>query len=248
MPATLVIPCFNEAERLDQEAIAALLRHETLRLLFVDDGSTDDTGALLESLRARHGQRIDILRLGANRGKGEAVFAGLRRALKQGAELVAYTDADFATAPDEILRLIAVAAADPQRLAVLGSRVARLGAHIERRPVRHYMGRLFATAASLVVGAPVYDTQCGTKVFRRSAALQRALARPFVSRWAFDVELIGRLLQAAERAPDGVHRVEELPLRRWRDVGGSKLGPAAMLRAGLDLGRIAVSLRSGGDR
>ena len=73
-----------------------------------------------------------------------------------------------------------------------------MGTDIRRSAVRHYTGRLFATAGSLVLGVPVYDTQCGAKAFRVTDALRAALAEPFVSRWAFDVEVLGRLLRSTD--------------------------------------------------
>jgi dolichyl-phosphate beta-glucosyltransferase len=82
---------------------------------------------------------------------------------------------------------------------------------------------VFATFASLTLRLPVYDTQCGAKLFRRTDALRRALDRPFRSRWIFDVELIDRLLQGGPGvAPLSPRDLEELPLRSWRDVSGSK--------------------------
>jgi len=121
--------------------------------------------------------------------------------------------------------------------------VALLGHRIDRSAWRHYLGRLFATASSLVLRLSVYDTQCGAKVFRVTPALRTALAEPFTSRWAFDVELLQRLLGAGVRPA----QFEEVPLRAWRDVGGSKLGPAAAIAAAADLARLA-RLRSRADR
>jgi len=127
---------------------------------------------------------------------------------------------------------------------VLGSRVARMGAEILRHPMRHYLGRVFATAASLVLGAVVYDTQCGAKCFRDSPALRSALGRPFLSRWAFDVELLGRLLTGEPGvAPLDASAFVEVPLLRWRDVAGSKLRARAMVGAVIDLVRIRRDLR-----
>jgi dolichyl-phosphate beta-glucosyltransferase len=87
----------------------------------------------------------------------------------------------------------------------------------------------------------VYDTQCGAKFFRATPALSRALDRPFRSRWAFDVELLGRLLSGGAEALREDDLLE-VPLRRWTHVGGSKLRPLAMLRAGADLAVIALDL------
>jgi dolichyl-phosphate beta-glucosyltransferase len=103
---------------------------------------------------------------------------------------------------------------------------------------------MFATCASLSLGLAVYDTQCGAKLFRRSEALTAALAEPFGSRWAFDVELLGRLVRPGGGvAGVPIDRIREEPLAAWSDMPGSKLGVAAALQAGLELARIGWALR-----
>jgi glycosyltransferase involved in cell wall biosynthesis len=236
--STVVVPCFNEADRLDLDRFDALVTAPGARVLAVDDGSTDRTGAILADLVARAPDRFQVLSLSPNRGKGEAVRQGMRAALDAGAAVVAYCDADFSTPPDEVARLVATLDLDAEVEVVLGSRIALMGSHIERSAVRHYTGRLFATASSLVLGVPVYDTQCGAKAFRATDALHEALAVPFSSRWAFDVELLGRLLHAR-----GSERFVEMPLRHWHEAGGSKLTAAASLRTLAELVRIRRNLR-----
>lgn len=239
MSAWFVIPCYNEESRLRAEAIEPLLSRPAVHVLLVDDGSRDGTRALLCSIADRTPERVHVLALPENRGKAEAVRAGLLHALAQGADIVGYADADMATPAEELLRLLDVLKTSQARV-VLGSRVALLGAEIQRRSSRHYLGRVFATFASLILRAPVYDTQCGAKVFRRTAELENALAEPFRSRWAFDVELIGRLMvQAGDYRAAGI--IEE-PLRRWIDVDGSKIRPANMIKTGAELAAIAVDL------
>jgi dolichyl-phosphate beta-glucosyltransferase len=230
---TLVVPCFNEAARLDGAAFLGLAAARPgLRLLFVDDGSADGTAELLEGLRARSGGAVEVLRLAANGGKAEAVRRGLLAALDGGASVTGYADADLATPPAELVRMVDDMAAAPVAV-LLASRIRLLGSRVERRAARHYLGRVFATMASLALGIPVYDTQCGAKLFRASPLLRAALAVPFRSRWGFDVELLERLLVGAGGlAPLGERDLRELPLREWRDVGGSKLRFSAMLRAG----------------
>jgi dolichyl-phosphate beta-glucosyltransferase len=229
--ATVVVPCFNEAARIELARFEELL-HAGHQLVFVDDGSTDQTRALLEQFAARQPQ-VRAVSLEKNSGKAEAVRRGLLAALEAGASVVGYLDADLATPPGEMLRILE--ALEGHEVA-LGSRVALLGRHIERSPVRHVLGRVFATAASLALKLPVYDTQCGAKAFRSGAALSAALAEPFTSRWAFDVELFGRLLDHGVPATQFV----EVPLDRWTDVRGSKLKPGPMLKAGLDVLRFAA--------
>ena len=228
--ATIVVPCFNEARRLDRDALLALATDPSVRLLFVDDGSTDDTGAVLRELSGESGD-VELLTLAKNEGKAEAVRLGMLDALAGSAPLIGYYDGDLATPPEELLRLVAALAAHPDVECVLGARVAMLGTAIERRPLRHYAGRLFASAASTALGVQVYDTQCGAKVFRSSAALRAAVKEPFRSRWAFDVELLDRLLRGGTGAP-AVRREQllEVPLQAWRDVSGSGMS----LRGGLD--------------
>jgi dolichyl-phosphate beta-glucosyltransferase len=227
MKAVVVIPCFNEARRLDVGALAACT-DAGVDVLVVDDGSTDDTAARVEAAGYR------VLRC-PHRGKGEAVRAGLLVAAEAGADIAGWLDADFATPPSEWLRLLAVLTEDPSLRVVLGSRVAHLGARIERRPVRHYLGRVFATAASLTLGLPVYDTQCGAKVLRLDDTVRSCLTTPLTTTWAFDVELLQRLLHAGV-APGALR---EVPLSTWRDVAGGRLGPGGMVRGALELALLA---------
>lgn len=227
MTVCVVVPCFDEADRLDTDAFADLARHVD-RVLFVDDGSTDRTRDVIDALVRDAPDRIELLALPRNVGKAEAVRVGMLTSIERGDSIVAYLDADLATPTHELLRLVDIARAQPHRTAVLGSRVALLGHTVQRRPVRHYVGRLYATAASLALGVAVYDTQCGAKVFRVGSPLRFALVDPFADRWAFDVELLARLLADPDQAAEPV---VEVPLREWRDVSGSSVGLAAGLRA-----------------
>jgi len=238
--ATLVVPCYNEAERLDDAAFASLADEHT-SLLFVNDGSTDATEARLRALAARD-HRISVVSLPQNRGKAEAVRVGLQRAHHGQSAIVGYVDADLAMPASEIRRLLERFRSIDAAL-LLGSRVALLGREITRSPGRHYLGRVFASTASLVLGLRVYDTQCGAKFFRVSPALEAALEEPFVSRWIFDVELLGRLSIGTRSAPAvDVGAMVEEPLWVWRDVTGSKLRGRAMFGAATDLVRVAADL------
>lgn len=232
----IVVPCYNEAERLSEPLVRELLEDPRMELLFVDDGSTDGTAQVLRRIcqRAPDG-RASFEILPENCGKADAVRRGLELALSRGAEITGYIDADFATPPKEIQRL-ADRLESSDALVALGSRVARLGASIDRKPARHYLGRIFATTASIVLGLMVYDTQCGAKLFRDTPALRHALSFPFSSRWSFDVELLGRLLAGGPAAaPIAPSQMVEVPLETWVDVDGSKLSGGSALRAGVDL-------------
>jgi glycosyltransferase involved in cell wall biosynthesis len=248
---TVVVPCYNEAERLDAAPLFAYVDgHPDASFLLVNDGSKDATGEVLERIAGERPGRISALQLTPNRGKAEAVREGMRAALAAGAEIVGFLDADMSTPPAELDDLLAVLARPGVQVAI-GARIGMLGYDIERSAVRHYLGRVFATAASLILKARVYDTQCGAKLFRAGPALSAAIATPFLSRWAFDVEFLGRLLIGAPAMPAlgtpevpalPLHAVVEVPLAVWHDVKGSKLGFGGMAGTLRDLARVAADL------
>jgi glycosyltransferase involved in cell wall biosynthesis len=236
MPKTvLVVPCYNEEARLDVGQFTAFAKSGAMGLLFVDDGSRDRTKDVLAKIAAAAPEGAAFLVLPANGGKAEAVRAGMRHALAGGAAITGYFDADMATPLDEMVRLEALMDSVGAE-AALCSRIRMLGSAVERKTMRHYLGRLFATLASMTLRLPVYDTQCGAKLFQRSARLDHALATPFKSRWAFDVELLGRLALPPEQ-------MVEMPVRVWRDVAGSKMSLKSTLRMGTDLAKIWRELR-----
>jgi dolichyl-phosphate beta-glucosyltransferase len=240
LKTTVVVPCYNEAKRLDLAAFSAIAGDTGITVLFVDDGSTDDTRRSLEEATDREPGRLQFLSLHKNTGKAEAVRTGMNVALSGGAEVVGYLDADGAAPPTEILRLLQ-ALVDTGAAVVLGSRVKRLGAQIARNEMRHYVGRIFATGAALALDLPVYDTQCGAKLFRASPTLKAALREPFTASWVFDVELLQRLRTGVDGAPGlPVASFFEVPLSVWTDVRGSKVKPWDAARAALDLVRIGL--------
>jgi dolichyl-phosphate beta-glucosyltransferase len=236
----IVVPCYNEARRLPVDAFRAFIAYEhRLRCIFVDDGSTDETRHVLSRLVAESPDRFQMIVQSGNRGKADAVRVGMLRAFASGGRYAGYWDADLATPLSEIPRFIDLLDAHPNREICFGSRVQLLGREIHRRPFRHYVGRLFATVASLAVGLPVYDTQCGAKLFRVSPAMRALFAEPFLGRWTFDVEIIARLTQQCageQRHPSDL--IYELALDEWRDIDGSKVHALDFFAALIELGRI----------
>ena len=272
MSLTLVIPCYNEEERLPEAQYKAWLassaRGASVRLLFVDDGSHDATIEILRRIcDGAPAGTASLLALGTNQGKAEAVRRGLVQAINDGvggssgSTLVGFWDADLATPLEAVPQLAAVLHADTQLQMVFAARVALLGRKIQRSLVRHYLGRVFATLASLTLDLAIYDTQCGAKLFRVTPMLRTVCATPFLTRWVFDCEMIARYaaLIAASRAPtptrwlkarDGdlaapsaaslplEELIYEYPLEAWVDVAGSKVKPWDILRMAFGLLRI----------
>ena len=234
----LVIPCYNEAARLDPPAFVQFTAtHPLARLVLVDDGSDDGTGEILERMHAAAPAAVTVLRHTPRRGKAEAVRAGMLEGLAQGASLVGFLDADLATPLAAIDDFLAVLRDRPHVEFVLGARVMLMGRDIKRKASRHYLGRVFATAVSHALDLPVYDTQCGAKVLRANAATASLFASPFRSAWIFDVELIARYLRlpVAPGEPARRDRLYELVLPAWHDRPGSKLRWHDFARAMVEL-------------
>ena len=233
----VVIPCFNEEHRLrSADFLAFLDTHPSASLCLVDDGSLDGTAAALDRLRALRPDRILVHRLTSNRGKAEAVRAGvLHLAGLGGWPILGYWDADLSTPLTEVDQLLAVLRNNPGCRLAMGSRVKRLGSHIDRRISRHVLGRVFAACASAILGFGVYDSQCGAKLFRADS-VHVFFKDPFLTKWLFDLEMLVRLRNEVGMA--AVEMTTEVPLGRWDEVSGSKLKLSDMINVPLELFRI----------
>ena len=225
----IIIPCYNEEQRLQFAPFKKA--PSQYFFLFVNDGSTDGTGALI----MRHVcENIMLFDLPNNMGKGEAIRKGIQHArslpLFNQLKWVGYWDADLSTPISEIPHFLNYQEYfAPHAEAIFGSRVKRLGSTIKRSYKKHIFGRLFATVVSLLFDLNSYDTQCGAKLFRKELA-EKISRKPFISRWIFDVEVILRLKD---------HNITEYPLSHWEDMKGSKLNLARVsLNIGNDLWKI----------
>jgi glycosyltransferase involved in cell wall biosynthesis len=223
----IVVPCFNEASRFPVQYWCEIVNTENeIQWLFVDDGSTDGTIELLQ--RLSKGSKAQIVRAPKNLGKGNAVRLGLLEALKNhpGIEVIGYIDSDGAFSQSDIFRLARMAlnrisTKDENTLdAIISSRVALAGRAINRKPARHYIGRVIATLLTNKWSDTPYDTQSGYKLFANTKAFKESIQDRFSTRWFFDVELLTRV---------GISKktrlvIWEEPLTLWSDVDGSKLG------------------------
>ena len=238
---TIVVPCYNEAQRLPSERFVEFV-HEGrgIDFLFVNDGSKDNTLEVLQRLAIVCGPSVQVLDKKVNGGKAEAVRDGMNHVIESGTSaFVGFWDADLATPLPAISQLLQELIDDPHLEMVFGSRVRLLGRHVHRQAVRHYLGRVFATVVSIMLRLPIYDTQCGAKIFRITPELAQVLSRPFISRWVFDVEIIARFMALNQGDPQVLHdTIYEFPLESWEDVAGSKVKSGDFLLAFLDTFRI----------
>ena len=238
---SLIVPCYNEANRLNVERFRDFLaKPGTTRIVFVDDGSTDATAAVLQRLCSGLEHRAHILQCKKNGGKAQAVRLGLLYALQSfQQEMIGYWDADLATPLESIDRFVEVLDCRPEIDMVFGARVKLLGRSVLRKQTRHYLGRIFATIVSRVLRLPIYDTQCGAKLFRVKPETAQVMEEPFLSKWVFDVEILARYLKLyGKNAARLENVIYEYPLESWEDVGGSKVRPHDFIIAFMDVVRI----------
>jgi glycosyltransferase involved in cell wall biosynthesis len=217
LPAfSLVIPAFNEADRIGQTLRDVLeYLHKASpesEVIVVNDGSSDATSEVARKVFGTENKIMTrLLENSPNRGKGAAVRLGLLAAEKP---IGLFADADLSTPLDETPKIIEAIASGEVDIA-LGSRA------LDRKLIGHHQpwqreqgGRVFNLIVRLATGLPFWDTQCGFKAFRL-AACRSLLEAARIDGFGFDVEL----LYLAQRA--GL-RMCEIPVR-WNHQEGSKV-------------------------
>lgn len=227
MRVSLVIPAYNEEGRLPPFLQQIERFHQEhpgviVEVLVADDGSTDRTAAVAEAFANR--LPLHVLRLPRNRGKGAAVRSGV---LAAAGDAVIFMDADGATGPDELPKLVDALERAPIAVGnrwIVGSLVT------DREPFRAFSGWVYRAYVSLF-GLGGIDTMCGFKGFRRDVA-NGLFANLHDERWLFDTEI---MLRARRRGL----RVENVPIA-WTSKHGSKLGPWALARAFFTLPVLAL--------
>ena len=212
----VIIPCYNEAARIDRSAFLKFsTEQDEIKLYFINDGSTDDTGEILKQLHQQSNGKIGFHQLKSNSGKGEAIRQGILLALEHQTDFIGYLDADLSTPLFEFKRLTSLAIVKNADV-VFGSRMKTANTDIKRALLRHYIGRFIATIIDAYFKFGIYDTQCGAKVFKASSLLQ-IMQRPFLTSWFFDVEIFDRLRNIKKLS------WHEEPLQTWENKSQSKL-------------------------
>ena len=179
---SVVIPAFGEEGRITatvQRLRRALDVDGGVEIVVVDDGSPDATAEA-----ARRGQADQVLRLVGNRGKGAAVRAGM---LAAGGAVRAFTDADLAYPPEQLVRLVE-RVQDGSDMVVGSRRHVDTTTLVRAGRVREISGRAFSLLTRLVLLGQARDTQCGLKAFSADAA-QLLFSPGRLDGFAFDVEL-----------------------------------------------------------
>lgn len=185
---SIVIPAYNESARienaLDNVLTCVAERHWNAEVLVVDDGSSDNTAALVRRSMETH-HNLQLIHNEGNRGKGYSVRNGLLQAVGQ---VVMFTDADLSSPIEEAERLFA--ALNEGADVAIGSRWLDKQRQTIHQPLyRRFFGRCFNWVTRKVIGLPYKDTQCGFKAFKREAA-QTIFRLQTIERWGFDPEIL----------------------------------------------------------
>jgi dolichyl-phosphate beta-glucosyltransferase len=234
---SIVIPAYNESARIGRtlsEVIRSIEKNGwNAEVLVVNDGSTDDTTAIVQSFATAH-PIIRLIENEGNRGKGYSVRHGM---LAAAGSIVMFTDADLSSPMDEAERLFAALREGAD--VAIGSRwLERKRQTIHQPLYRQFFGRCFNAVTRMVMRLPFADTQCGFKAFTSSAA-QTIFQLQRIERWGFDPEILFIALKRGytvrevavtwghdERSrisylKDGIKMLEELMYIRWNAMVGA---------------------------
>lgn len=219
----IIVPCYNEEKRFPVDAFLAFAeKHPEVLLCFVNDGSKDNTLAVLRGLQLQCPENICVHSLLQNGGKAEAVRQGMVYIYNNfEVTMLGFLDADLATKPEEWLQMAKYKEYYPQYGAIVGSRIQRLGANINRDDSRSLFSSIIKKFIKVILKTTFQDTQCGAKIFQRNL-VPFLFDQPFMTPWLFDVEIFLRLQKKFGKTTLQ-KGVLEFPLMHWTEVGDSRL-------------------------
>ena len=235
----VVIPCYNEEERLSGEAFKNFVYNNLgYHLCFVNDGSTDSTLEVLEELRKGNENKISVYNCEKNGGKAEAVRQGMLHLAKDPQlDYIGYLDADLSTDFRDFDDLVKTMETSDFKI-VSGSRMSRMGANITKESARKIISMTINLIIRSILKMPFNDTQCGAKIMDKEL-VELVFQKKFITRWLFDVEIFMRM-----RKHYGKEKVQsmicEQPLKRWIHADGSKLSMKDSIQIVGQLAKIAI--------
>jgi dolichol-phosphate mannosyltransferase len=231
MNAVVIIPTYNERENIPP-LVEALLRHDGVRVLVVDDQSPDGTGDVADEVARQHPGRVDVLHRTSKRGFGRSYIDGIKRAIAAGADLICQMDADFSHDPARLPDLLAAAAyAD----VVIGSRYVPGGAVVNWPRRRRLLSRFANMYVRAVTHVKVRDSTSGYRCWRRDALASLPLDQFVSDGYSFLVEM---LFVASRQG----RRVAEVPITYVeRREGQSKMSRGIIIESAITPWRLIAS-------
>ncbi len=241
----VVIPCYNEEERLmSKEFTDYIDKHTGYHLCFVNDGSKDKTLDVLHDLKKGREDFITVYDCEKNGGKAEAVRQGMLYMAKQeDLDYIGFLDADLSTDLADFDDLVITIENNAKYKIVSGSRISRMGANITKESARKIISMTINFIIRKILSMDFKDTQCGAKIFHKDV-IDISFGKKFVTQWIFDVEIFRRIALhfGLEKAKE---MLCEQPLKRWIHADGSKLSMKDSVKIVGQLGQIAWHYRKG---
>lgn len=238
----VVIPCYNEEERLlSNQFLNFIDKNSGYHLCFVNDGSTDATLEVLNTLRKGREDYITVYDCEENGGKAEAVRLGMLHMTKyQGLDYIGFLDADLSTDLSDFDDLVSTIENSNYKI-VSGSRISRMGANIAKESARQIISLSINFVIRKILSMQFKDTQCGAKIFDKEV-IELLFKEKFITKWLFDVEIFMRMKKHF-KISKAKEMICEKPLKRWVHVDGSKLSMKDSLKIIWQLAKIAFSYR-----
>ena len=226
----VVVPTYNEAENIARLVPELLALPVGLRVIVVDDGSPDGTGALAEQQAVNFPGRVVVLHRPGKLGLGTAYMAGFRAASELGADCIVTMDADFSPHPRHIGAMLdKLAAAE----LVIGSRYVPGGRAVDSPGARRFLSWMANSASRTTLGLRAHDVTAGFRAYRRELLMALPLDQIFSSGYSFLIET----LYLIER---GGWRVAEVPIQFYdRTAGTSKISRREIAKAMYTVARLA---------
>jgi len=238
----VVIPCYNEEERLRTGEFTSFVNGNLgYHLCFVNDGSTDNTLQVLQELSKGREDHISVYNCAMNGGKAEAVRQGVLHLTKdKQLDYIGFLDADLSTNFQDFDELVKTISTSDFKI-VSGSRIARMGADIHKEGARAIISKTINKIIQTILGMPFRDTQCGAKIMTIDV-IKEVFDKKFYTKWLFDVEIFLRMkkVYGAEKAKSYLC---EQPLKRWVHEDGSKLSMKDSVKILGQLFQLAVQYR-----
>ena len=233
----IIIPCFNEEKRLDSNQFTKYLTYNKhIHFIFINDGSSDNTGSLINKLKNEFPKYITVLNNDTNKGKAESIRIGILNGIKYNPNYIGFLDADLSSPIQEIDNLLKIINNNSLKEFVYSSRIQLINNIVKKNYFRYLFGRIFATVVSILFKLPIYDTQCGSKIFSINIC-KLIFKEKFISNWLIDVEIFARLINIYGLE----HTIQisyESPVTIWIERGESKIKSSYFLKAPFELLRI----------
>ncbi|HPP87657.1 MAG TPA: glycosyltransferase family 2 protein [bacterium] len=190
---SIVIPVYNETQRIDNSLFELKDYFSNFKydyeIIFVDDGSSDNTAEKLEKfINNNLLKKFKLLKLPKNCGKGAAVKHGMLNAMDN-SDLYFFMDADLSTPLSEINKFIEYYETHKTDILIGSRSLADSNVVVHQKIYRELMGKIFNKILKILIFTEFIDTQCGFKLFSPRAR-KKIFKNLKIQRFAFDVEIV----------------------------------------------------------